>query len=83
MKKRQIRRKSVQVTLPKDIAVGLSTARFCVYDKDKKFGELQVSQGTVVWFQRDGKLGYQMKWEKFDKIMELEGYKYRTRKTRR
>ena len=82
-KKRQLRRKEVKLTLPEGITFGLSRARFSVFDEGIKFGELQVSQGSVVWFPRDGKLGYNMKWGKFDDVMQANGSKRRTRNPRR
>ena len=50
MKKKAKNRKTVEMTLPKDLIVGLSDARFRVSNDDGIIGELQVSKGSVVWF---------------------------------
>jgi len=71
-------RKTVGLTLSKEITIGLSKAKFVVQDGRMKVGELQVSQGSIVWFPRFGKLGYKMNWEKFDNCMQ-EGCKCRKR----
>ena len=73
-----VTRKTVGLTLPKEITIGLSKAKFVVQDGCMKVGELQVSQGSIVWFPRFGKLGYKMDWDKFDNCMQ-EGRKCRKR----
>lgn len=75
---KSVDRKTVGLTLTKEITVGLSKAKFVVQDGCLKFGELQVSQGSIVWFPRFGKRGYKMDWEKFDKCMQ-QGHKGRKR----
>ena len=73
-------RKTVGLTLSKEITIGLSKARFVVQDDCMKIGELQVSQGSVVWFPKFGKLGYKVSWERFDDIMQDKGRKCRKRR---
>jgi hypothetical protein len=73
-------KKNVELTLRREITIGLSKAKFIVQDGCRKFGELQVSQGSVVWFSRYGKLGYKLSWERFDRIMRgVENSKCRKR----
>lgn len=74
-----MKKKSVELTLPKDMSIGLSEAVFRVFDEGSKLGELQVSKGSVTWFSRNGKLGYTMGWDKFDRIMQENGRKTKTR----
>ena len=71
--------KKVELTLPKDISIGLSEARFQVSDVDGKAGELQVSKGSVTRFPKNAKLGYQMNWERFSDMMETNGRKLKRR----
>jgi len=73
-------RKTVGLTLSKEITVGLSKAKFVVQDGCLKFGELQVSQGSIVWFPRFGKRGYKMDWDVFGRSMKDNGRKCRKRK---
>ena len=82
MKKNEksVGRKTVGLTLSKEITVGLSKAKFVVQDDCLKIGELQVSQGSVVWFPKFGKLGYKVNWERFDDIMQEKGRKCRKRR---
>jgi hypothetical protein len=81
MKKRvsSLTRKTVGLTLPHEITIGLSKARFVVQEGCIKVGELQVSQGSIVWFPRFGKLGYKMDWDGFKDCMENNGRKCRRR----
>ena len=72
-------RKTVELTLQQEITIGLSKARFVVQEDCVKVGELQVSQGSIVWFPRFGKLGYKMDWDRFKDCMENEGRKCRRR----
>ena len=48
---------------------------FDVYRNGKKFGELHVSQGAIVWVPRDGRYGRRLGWEKLDDLMQIEGRK--------
>ena len=70
MKRKSKNRKSVELTLPADLTIGLSESKFKVFDDSGKVGELQVSKGSVVWFPRKGKLGYWMNWDTFNRVMK-------------
>lgn len=72
-------RKTVGLILPQEITIGLSKAKFIVQEGCVKVGELQVSQGSIVWFPRFGKLGYKMDWDGFNDCMENNGRKCRRR----
>ena len=63
MKKRasSLTRKTVGLILPHEITIGLSKAKFIVQEGCVNVGELQVSQGSIVWFPRFGKLGLRMR----------------------
>ncbi len=43
---------------------------FKVYRGGRKFGELRLSQGAVVWRGRKDKIGRKMGWLKFDGLMQ-------------
>ena len=45
---------------------------FKVYEDDKKFGELRLSRGAVVWRGAFDKIGRRMGWKKFDQLMQDE-----------
>ncbi len=45
---------------------------FKVYRDGRKFGELRLSQGAVVWRGRKDKIGRKMGWLKFDDLMQEE-----------
>ena len=45
---------------------------FKIYSDGRKFGELRLSQGAVVWRGRKDKIGRKMRWSKFDKVMQEE-----------
>ena len=45
---------------------------FKVYRDGRKFGELRLSQGAVVWRGRKDKIGRKMRWVKFDTLMHEE-----------
>ena len=46
---------------------------FKVYRDGRKFGELRLSQGAVVWRGRSDKIGRKIWWAKFDELMQEEG----------
>ena len=43
---------------------------FKVYKRKKKFGELRVSRGAVVWRGRSDQLGRKLSWRRFDDLMQ-------------
>ncbi len=43
---------------------------FKVYEEGEKFGELRVSQGSIVWRGRGDKDGRKLGWERFDRLMQ-------------
>ena len=45
---------------------------FKVHRDGKKFGELRLSQGAVVWRGRSDKFGRKMGWVRFDRLMQEE-----------
>ena len=66
MQKKNINKKRVVATVSK-VAICQSKSRFWVYDDNGKFGELQLTQGSITWLPRDAKRGRSMYWEDFDK----------------
>jgi hypothetical protein len=55
-----------------DLRVRSKDVVFKVYQDDKKFGELRISQGAIVWRGRKDKLGRRRSWAKFDKLMQAQ-----------
>lgn len=45
-------------------------ASFAVERDGKKFGTLEISNGTLVWFPPYTKHGLKMGWEKFSRLMD-------------
>lgn len=43
---------------------------FLVYRRGKKFGELRLSRGAVVWRGRSDQVGRKMSWKRFSQVME-------------
>ncbi len=62
-------KKTVFATIS-NVAICQSKSRFWVYDGNDKFGELQLTQGSITWLPRDVKRGRSMYWEDFDKLMQ-------------
>lgn len=53
--------------------LGVADVAFNVTRNGEKFGTLQVSRGSLVWYPRDKKIGHKMSWLKFDQ----DAQKYR------
>lgn len=68
MKRKPKNKKTLELTLPKNLTIGMSDACFRVKDDDGMIGELQVSKGSLVWFPRDAKKGYRLTWRRFDDL---------------
>lgn len=79
MKRKPKNMKTLELTLPKGMTLGMSDACFRVRNDDGVIGELQVSKGSVVWFPRDAKKGYRMPWARFDSLMCERGTKCENR----
>lgn len=43
---------------------------FLVYLRAKKFGELRLSRGAVVWRGRHDQVGRKLSWKRFNEVME-------------
>ncbi len=46
---------------------------FEVWRNGKKFGELRVSQGNVVWLPADRTYGHWLSWQKLDELAKENG----------
>lgn len=55
-----------------DLRVRHDDIVFRVYREDRKFGELRISGGAVVWYGAMDKKGRKMTWTKFDALMRDE-----------
>lgn len=58
--------------------LGVADVSFNVTRNGEKFGTLQVSRGSLVWYPRDKKIGHKLSWVKFDQ----EAQKYSKREKR-
>lgn len=61
----------VSITMP--VEVMKKDVVFAVRQDGKRFGELRISRGTLVWRGHKDQIGRKLGWTKFDKIMEKEG----------
>jgi hypothetical protein len=62
-------------------SLGKADVKFSVKRNGAAFGTLAVSNGSIVWFQRDSKkYGIKIGWKRFDEMMEeLDPKKYERR----
>lgn len=49
--------------------LGKEDVVFRVHRDDELLGTLKVSKGAIVWWPGKAKLGYKMRWERFDQVM--------------
>ena len=56
-----------------DMEVRTKDVVFQVYEDGKKFGELRVSRGAVVWRGAYDQIGRKLRWKRFDQLMQDEG----------
>ena len=61
--------KRVEFTVPRRM-LGRSDVEFLVKSNGAVLGTLKVSNGSLVWFPKNTKVGCRMGWEKFDKVMK-------------
>ncbi len=59
----------VKMTLPPR-EIKRADASFAVERDGKKFGTLEISNGSIVWFPPYTKHGLKMGWKKFNDLME-------------
>ena len=52
------------------VEVKMKDVVFKVYRRKKKFGELRISRGAVVWRGRSDQLGRKLSWRRFDRLMQ-------------
>ena len=78
MRKKTINKKVVQATISK-CTLGRSKSKFIVYDDNGKFGELQLTQGSITWLHKKAQRGCPINWEEFDSLMERTYYRTRKR----
>lgn len=52
------------------VEVKMKDVVFKVYRRKRKFGELRVSRGAIVWRGRNDQLGRKMTWRRFNDLME-------------
>jgi len=54
------------------VEVKMKDVIFKIYRRKKKFGELRVSRGAVVWYGRSDQIGRKMTWRRFDQAMQAD-----------
>ena len=69
-----------------DVQVKTADVVFLLYRgkgaRMKKFGELRVSQGAVVWRGKNDKYVRKIGWDRFSKLLEIHGKRSEIRKPR-
>jgi len=50
--------------------LGRSDIEFRVKRDGQVWGTLKVSNGSLVWFPKNTKIGHRMGWKRFDKVMK-------------
>lgn len=58
--------------------LGVADVSFDVTQDGAKFGTLQISRGSLVWYPKDKKIGHKMSWAQFDQ----EAQKYQKKEKR-
>ncbi len=53
---------------------------FTVRRDGRKFGTLEISNGSIVWFPANTTYGRKMGWEKFNRLMKKEATREEVRK---
>lgn len=56
-------------------SLGKADLVFRVKGNGSRFGRLKVSMGAIVWMPKNGKVGYRVGWNAFDKVMQERGRK--------
>ena len=79
------RKNHLYVSMPlNDVKVKTADVVFLLYRgkgaRRKKFGELRISQGAVVWRGKNDKYGRKIGWDRFDKLLEKYGKRSEKRK---
>jgi len=69
---------TVKFTLP-ERELGKADITFVVKKDDEKFGELKISNGSAVWFPKNGKQGYRVGWTKLEAFFKESGVKVEKR----
>lgn len=69
---------TVKFTLP-ERELGKADICFEVRKDKEKFGELKVSNGSAVWFPKNGKQGYRIGWSKLADFFAENGAKIEKR----
>jgi hypothetical protein len=69
---------TVKFTLP-ERELGKADITFEVRKDKEKFGELKISNGSAVWFPRNGKQGYRIGWSKLEEFFVENGNKVEKR----
>ncbi|CAB3800722.1 hypothetical protein LMG28688_05216 [Paraburkholderia caffeinitolerans] len=69
---------TVKFNLP-ERELGKADITFQVRKDSDKFGELKISNGSAVWFPKNGKQGYRMSWSKLEELFLGHGNKVEKR----
>lgn len=57
--------------------VGVADIGFTVRRNGRKFGELRISKGTVVWMPADASYGRRLSWLQIDRLARDHGKKHK------
>lgn len=53
--------------------LGKADIRFRIAQSGRRFGELFISKGAVVWYPRSKQLGFKLSWSRFDDLVRKYG----------
>ncbi len=59
------------------LPVGVADVSFVVRRNGRKFGELRISKGTVVWLRAGKTYGRKLRWDQIDQLAHQEGKRHR------
>lgn len=76
MKTKTVRRKhSVKATVQiLDLTKAGSSMSFEIYANAEKIGEIKLGRGSLTWFGKNRRNGYEISWSKFAKMMDDLAY---------
>jgi hypothetical protein len=69
------RKHSVKATVQiLDLTKAGSSMSLEIFANDEKLGEIKLGRGSITWFGKNRRLGYELTWSKFAKMMDDVAY---------
>lgn len=63
---------NVTFTIP-ERSLGKADVEFKIKRNSRQLGRLKISNGAIVWVQKNAKYGYKLGWKDFDNLMKNNG----------